>query len=917
MLRINHCKSSDQAKTYYNKGDYYTQGSNGAGEWTGKGAVLLGLKGPVNVKDFEALCDNHHPQTGERITPKTKRDRRPAYDFTFSLWKSASVIQALGGDDRILPIFQAAVNDTTLVMEPYMEARVRMGDADYDRVTGNLVAAPFLHTVTRPVDGVPDPHLHMHMVVLNMTYDQVEQKWKAGQFGRIKEMGDYFEELFDGKLAVGLRSLGYRVERRGKNKDYEIAGVPDSVVRKFSRRTEEIEKKAKQLGITDPEQKASLGKSTRKGKRHDLSEAELKQNWRSRLSEDEFAELGSVVNSAFARGVIELQCHPTAREMIDYAIRHIFERCSVVKEHQLLSIALEQGTGGVALEELKAVLDATGVIREETGGKVYVTTQKVLDEEFENVRFYKLTRGTLQPIRMVTENPNSRLSSEQWHAFKHVLESRDRVVAIAGSPGSGKTTVMTPIIRSIEARGIRVFTFAPSAEASRKVLRDEGFANADTLRRFLIDPNLQKQASGQVVWIDEAGLIGAADMHALFTLSQKYNFRIVLSGDIGQHGPVARGDALRLLIDHAGLKPAAVRTVRRQKRETYRKAVQLIADKNLKTGYDMLDKMGGIEEISDDKLRLKKLAQCYLKLSTEQNRCLVISPTHAEGKLVTALIRRKLKKACKLSKNQRPVRQFANLRWTEAQRANPTLYQAGMVIQFHQNPPGGKISRGDRFTVTSVSGESIIMRSSSGKCLTLPLNSAPSFTVYESRTIFISAGESIRLTSNGMSKNGRRIENGTIRVIEKFTTHGEMICTDGTILSPDHGHLAYGYCTTSMSSQGKTVDHVIIAQSAESLGRASSLEQFNVSVSRGKESVHIFTDDKEALFQAVSRSSARVSAHDLLNQKRRRQLLRNTIRRSTLLHLKQKPVCVQSPSPVLATISSPQTNEPSEIDIDL
>jgi ATP-dependent exoDNAse (exonuclease V) alpha subunit len=67
---------------------------------------------------------------------------------------------------------------------------------------------------------------------------------------------------------------------------------------------------------------------------------------------------------------------------------------------------------------------------------------------------------------------------------------------------------------------------------------------------------------------------------------------------------------------------------------------------------------------------------------------------------------------------------------------------------------------------------------------------------------------------------------------------------------------------TSHSSQGKTVDKVIIAQSSMSF-RASSVEQFYVSVSRGKESVAIYTDDKRELFSAVNRSGQRMTATEL------------------------------------------------------
>jgi hypothetical protein len=72
----------------------------------------------------------------------------------------------------------------------------------------------------------------------------------------------------------------------------------------------------------------------------------------------------------------------------------------------------------------------------------------------------------------------------------------------------------------------------------------------------------------------------------------------------------------------------------------------------------------------------------------------------------------------------------------------------------------------------------------------------------------------------------------------------------------DFGFLSHAYATTSHSSQGATVDRVFIAQSAQSFA-ATSKEQFYVSVSRGRESVTIYTDSKEALKDEIKQTSAR------------------------------------------------------------
>jgi hypothetical protein len=68
---------------------------------------------------------------------------------------------------------------------------------------------------------------------------------------------------------------------------------------------------------------------------------------------------------------------------------------------------------------------------------------------------------------------------------------------------------------------------------------------------------------------------------------------------------------------------------------------------------------------------------------------------------------------------------------------------------------------------------------------------------------------------------------------------------------------------TSHASQGKTVDVALIALGQESFAAATK-EQTYVSVSRGREAVRLYTDDKAAMLDAVQRSAARLSASELM-----------------------------------------------------
>ena len=85
-------------------------------------------------------------------------------------------------------------------MEAEMPTRVRKGGKNENRQTGNMAWGEFVHFTSRPVDGVPDPHLHAHCFVFNTTFDQEEDRWKAGQFRELNRDAPYFEAVFHSRL---------------------------------------------------------------------------------------------------------------------------------------------------------------------------------------------------------------------------------------------------------------------------------------------------------------------------------------------------------------------------------------------------------------------------------------------------------------------------------------------------------------------------------------------------------------------------------------------------------------------------------------------------------------------------------------------------------------------------------------------
>jgi len=93
---------------------------------------------------------------------------------------------------------------------------------------------------------------------------------------------------------------------------------------------------------------------------------------------------------------------------------------------------------------------------------------------------------------------------------------------------------------------------------------------------------------------------------------------------------------------------------------------------------------------------------------------------------------------------------------------------------------------------------------------------------------------------------------------------------DGDRISLDNGrtidggmfHVDQGLVVTSHASQGKTVDQVIASVPVGAFSQTNEA-QFYVSMSRARQAMHLFTDSKVALREAVCRPSERLSPYEL------------------------------------------------------
>lgn len=854
MLRVIQNSNASGAKSYYSLSDYYTEDQELPGVWRGKAAERLGLTGEIDQKDWEKLCDNMNPATGERLTQRQREDRRVGYDFNFHVPKSVSLLYGLTQDERILKAFQSSVNATMNDIESEIQTRVRRGGKDEDRTTGNMVWGEYTHFTSRPVNSLIDPHLHAHCFVLNTTFDAEEDRFKAAQFKGVKRDASYFEAVFHSRLADRLGELGLPIERHAKG--WELEGVSRETLKKFSLRTEQIEELANKKGITDPKKKDAIGATSRSKKSKSVTFKELQKEWKERLTESEAETLnGLVAKIGSGRSTRKSQ---KAKEGVEHAIKHVFERNSVVPERQLLATALKATVGEATFDEVLNEARAKDLIQATYDGRTLVTTPEVLQEEQRVLAMAREGRGTMAPINAdYKEFQRDWLNDSQKNAVRHILSSRNRITMVRGVAGVGKTTLVKEAAEAMEREGVKVFAFAPSSEASRDVLRKEGFEEAETVATLLINEDLQQRIQGQCIWVDEAGLIGTPTMGKIFELAERVDARVLLTGDKAQHQSVERGNILRQLEEEAGLVSTEVREIQRQ-RGQFKAAVKALSEQRVLDGFNELDAMGWVKEVESE-TRYKLMAADFVDSYTKGFSSLCIAPTHKEGARINDEIREHLQSLGRISKDEVTFTVLENTRLTEAERADKVNYQPGeQLIQFHRAAKG--VKTGQRFDVSDLKQ--------------LPLDHADRFQLFNKRKKNFAVGDRIRITNNGKTADGKHaLNNGNMYTIGAINEKGNIVLKEnGWEIERDFGHFTHGYVVTSFAAQGKSVDHVFIGQSSDSFA-ASSNQQFYVSVSRGKRNATIYTHSKSELAEAIQKSEERLTASELMQEALRRKML--------------------------------------------
>jgi Ti-type conjugative transfer relaxase TraA len=179
---------------------------------------------------------------------------------------------------------------------------------------------------------------------------------------------------------------------------------------------------------------------------------------------------------------------------------------------------------------------------------------------------------------------HDRLSDEQKTAIEHVTGS-ERIAAVIGRAGAGKTTMMKAAREAWEAAGYRVVGAALAGKAAEGLEKEAGIASR-TLSAWELrwDQQRDRLDDKTVFVLDEAGMVSSRQMARYVEAVTTSGAKLVLVGDPEQLQPIEAGAAFRAISERIGY--AELGTIYRQRDQWMRDASLDLARGNVSAALD-------------------------------------------------------------------------------------------------------------------------------------------------------------------------------------------------------------------------------------------------------------------------------------------------------------------------------------------
>jgi hypothetical protein len=239
-------------------------------------------------------------------------------------------------------------------------------------------------------------------------------------------------------------------------------------------------------------------------------------------------------------------------------------------------------------------------LSERAGGPVTrYTTQAVLKSEREVLaaaeqladdQSHAVSRDKL--VAVMERQKFATIREEQYEALLHATGAGG-FAAIAGEAGTGKSYTMAAIREVYEASGCRVVGLSPTNKIIQDMARD-GFREVQTVAGARND--IRRDActcdSRTVLMVDEAGMMGTADMATVTQQAAEAGAKLILVGDDKQLASIERGGMFGALCEQHGA--AELSEVTRAKDSEQRRAFNLMHRGEFREALGIFDQQGAV-----------------------------------------------------------------------------------------------------------------------------------------------------------------------------------------------------------------------------------------------------------------------------------------------------------------------------------